>query len=280
MHILVATDLSARSDRAIARGALLARQHRARLTVATVVDSDIPADLHAHAVEWSKGALARHVGSGSGSGVEAALAVLEGKPAERIAHFAAAGSVDLIVLGVGRRSKRLARGTALSVVRSTLHPVLITLNSAERSYCSIVVGTDLSARARAAIRQAFAFAPGGTYHLVHAYHRPFPGYLSGDASVNEFAYAERQQLDSFLESEMDELDRRGQELGVRAEHLHSCLREGDAVDVLRAECARVSADLLVVASSPSTRLTRAFHDSVAERLLAEPPTDVLVARPF
>lgn len=276
MKVLVAADLSARSDRAVARGIQLARQLKAQLSVLTVIDADLPAELRTHTREWARRALQREIDGQDA--VHASLEVVEGKPADRILAVATGMAADLIVLGIHDRAA--ARSTITAVVRGTLLPVLMVKNEAARPYCTVVVGTDLSVRSRAAVRQAFHIAPGGTLHLVHAYRRPFPGYLTEDSTVNAFAYSERQQLDAFLESEMDELDRRAQELGLRREHLESYLREGDPCDVLVAECARVGADLVVVASSPTTRLKMAFHESVAERLLSVPPTDILVARPF
>lgn len=42
-HVLLASDLSARSERACSRAALLARKHKARLTALHIVDDELPA---------------------------------------------------------------------------------------------------------------------------------------------------------------------------------------------------------------------------------------------
>lgn len=51
MRILVASDLTARSDRAIARGFQLARQLNAELRLLHVVDADLPDELRAHGLD-------------------------------------------------------------------------------------------------------------------------------------------------------------------------------------------------------------------------------------
>lgn len=82
MKVLVAADLSARSDRAVARGIQLARQLKAQLSVLTVIDADLPAELRTHTREWARRALQREIDGQDA--VHASLEVVEGKPADRI----------------------------------------------------------------------------------------------------------------------------------------------------------------------------------------------------
>ena len=61
MHVLVATDLTARSDWAVQRACRLAAELDGPLTVAHVVDSGLPPALRDHTVDWAERALRAEV---------------------------------------------------------------------------------------------------------------------------------------------------------------------------------------------------------------------------
>ncbi|MFZ5791680.1 MAG: universal stress protein [Pseudomonadota bacterium] len=285
MKILVASDLTARSDRALARGFMLARELKGELRVVHVVQADLPEEFREHATEWARSALQRETERlGEETGIKAAIDVFAGHPRSDIARLAATDAADLLVLGVHDQcapgSKTFQETTAGNVLRSSLAPALLVRDEADMPYQRVVIGVDFSMFSRAAIRQALQIAPAADIHLVHAYHVPFQGFLGSESFREQFAYGQRLELDAFLKEEMEAVERRARELGCVPGSLQTTIQEGEPREVLRSSCKRVEADLLVIATHGRAGLSRVVWGSVAADLFNDPPCDVLVIRPF
>jgi nucleotide-binding universal stress UspA family protein len=277
-QILAASDLSGLSDRALLRAFALAKELHAGLRVVHVVDANLPEELRSHSLEWAKKALARECGVAV-RGVAADIEVVAGRPKIDIGVQAAAMNADLIVLGTHRESDpRLpfSDTTAGCVLKHGQRPVLVVRDDATAAYARVVIGVDFSVYSRAAIRQAFRVAPSARFHLVHAVHVPYKGFLGHPSFAEQVAYERRLQLDEFLKQEMELLRGRAREIGIRPEALEIILREGGPRQVLYAECSRVSADLIVIGTHGRTGVSRAVFGSVAADILNAPPCDVLV----
>lgn len=284
MKILVASDLSARSDRAIARGFALAKDLKGELRILHVVDAALPPELRAHSLEWARTTLQRETDAFSeATGIKATLDVVTGRPKAELLRYCQPDMTDLIILGIhdtegGNRS--FAETTAGQILKRSLPPVLLVKRDARETYRHVVVGVDFSLFSRAAVRQAFQIAPSACFHLVHAYHVPFRTLLSGTGYAQEVAYEERLQFDAFLNEEMKALSDRARSFGLSPGSIDTILKEGDPFSVLRGETARLAADLLVIATHGRPGLSRLLWGSVAEDLLDDPPCDVLVIRPY
>ena len=110
MRILVASDLTARSDRAMARAVLLARQLDAELRIVHIVDDELPADFRAHSVDWSRRMLSQEAGRlAQEDSRRVSIEMFEGDPNVDIVRLADPSSIDLLVLGVHGRSPTLAK---------------------------------------------------------------------------------------------------------------------------------------------------------------------------
>ncbi len=285
MRILVATDLTARSDRALARGFLLARQLDAELRVLHVVDAGLPDELRTHSVEWAKQSLSRDIERmESATGKRASFEVVAGDPGSFVVHAADPSTTDLLLLGVhpglGAVSKTFDETTAGKILKSSLTAALLVKGEATEPYRSVVIGVDFSMFSRAAIRQAAQIASLARVHLVHAFQVPFNSRLGTGSFINEVAYGERLELDAFLKDEMGLLERRANDLGVLPGNLEGIVEEGRPEQVLRAVRDRVSGDLVVIATHGRGVISRAIWGSVAVDLLGDPPCDVLVIKPF
>lgn len=285
MRIVVATDLTARSDRAVGRGYLMARQLGAELALVHVVDAAIPGDQVDHSAEWAREALeAVQARAGSETGIKAELIVRAGDPTELITHYADESGTDLLIMGVhvgtGVADKPFAGTTAGRILRSSLAACLLVRDPPERHYGNAVVGVDFSASSRAGIRQAARLVPAACLHLVHAFVVPFKGRFSSEAYVDETAYEERLALDDFLRDEMAGAQRIAAEAGVIPGRLDIILREGVPEEVLRSVRKVVDGDLIVIATHSRSALSRAVWGSVAADLLEHPPCDVLVVKPY
>ena len=285
MRILVATDLTARSDRALARGFLLARQLDAELRVLHVVDADLPDELKAHSVEWAKQSLSRDTERlAAATGKRASIEVVADDPASYIVRAAESSSTDLLLLGVhpgpGAGSKTFGETTAGKILKSSLTAALLVKGEAIEPYRDIVIGVDFSMHSRAAIKQAIPLASSARVHLTHAFHVPFKGRLGTKSTINEIVYERRLELDAFLKDEMGSLERRAIDLGVLPGNLERIVEEGRPEQVLRAVRDRVDGDLIVIATHGRGVISREIWGSVAVDLLNEPPCDVLVIKPF
>jgi len=135
MKILAASDLTARSDRALARAFLLAREHEAELRIAHVVDAELPVAFRTHAVEWAAKMLSGESEKlGAATGVKAAIDVRTGKVGADIARMSNAPDTDLIALGAqdqppaDRRS--FSDTTAGRILRSSRAATLLVRNEA------------------------------------------------------------------------------------------------------------------------------------------------------
>lgn len=284
LRILIATDLTERSRRALERGFLLARELDASAVVVHVVDEDLPAASRAEAAEKAEMALARDVEDrAQAAGVEATFQVLTGRPEVEIPRLTSSSDIDLAILGPGeagaRQNRSFGATTAGRILLANHTATLLVKLDALAPYRQSVVGVDFSVHSRAAIRQTLRIAPGANLHLVHAYQVPFQGFLSRSDVSGELAYAERLEFNTFIKEEMDALEQRAERLGVLAGSIQGTVEEGDPRVVLRDACGRVNAELLVIGTHARTGLSEAIWGSVAADILEDPPCDLLVVRP-
>lgn len=278
--ILVASDLSARSDRALARAARLAAEHGAALHALHVIEPSTPPGQQAHAREWATAALARELAT-AGAADATITVVPAAEPAEALAAHAAALGAGLVVIGTHEGPPPdwvFARTTAGRMLRALAAPVLLVRMPVEGAYRQAVIGVDFSPCTLAALRAAHALAPGARFDLVHAFSVPFRSRLGGADYVESMAYAERQELDAFLGAEMATLDAHARSAGIGAEAVRRVLKEGPPMPALQQAVAECGADLLAIGTHGRSGLLRQMWGSVAEAVLDRPPCDVLVVR--
>lgn len=191
-HLLLATDLSARCDRALDRAAQLAEEWRAELTALNVLDPTASPD---QALAWASGAsdeqllhlaqrqLARDL---KAIKVPVKLCVSRsGDAAGAIRRAAADTQSGLVVTGVSRNEtlgRLLLGSTVENLARSLPEPLLVVHNRAHEPYRRIVVATDFSESSRHALLAAVRFFPGRELIVYHAHASPMAELA--DAAVN------------------------------------------------------------------------------------------------
>ena len=128
-HIMVATDFSERSDRALRRATLLARETGAALTVLHAVDDDRPRRIVEHEQEDAEALLTRLTATlQEVDGVKAAMRVILGEASEAILLATREDTPDLLVIGPHRRQifRDVFIGTtAERTIRSARCPILM-----------------------------------------------------------------------------------------------------------------------------------------------------------
>ena len=129
MHILAATDFSTRSQRALRRAGLLARDSGAELTLVHVVDDDQPSDLVALERREAERILGEQIDAiPELHGLRPRALVVEGDPFDGILRAAASTGADLIVMGAHRKQllRDILVGTTIErVIRTGPFPVLM-----------------------------------------------------------------------------------------------------------------------------------------------------------
>jgi nucleotide-binding universal stress UspA family protein len=280
-RLLAATDLSSRSDRALRRAALLARQLDAELLLLHAVDDDQPASL-VEAERREAWSLLRAQAAGLPD-VQAAPPtplVEAGDPFEVVLQVADARSAALIVLGEHRRQplRDIFAGTTVErVMRHGRRPVLMVNQPTAGPYRHLLAATDLSPHAARAIRAAMRLGllEGADLTLLHAYEPAGLGALAladaPPASIAAHEAAEARTAAAALADFAAPLD-----LPHPPERR---VAPGRAATVIKDMAARLRPDLLLIGTAGAGFLRRAVIGSVAAEVLGAVRCDVLAVPP-
>ncbi len=277
--IMAASDLSARSDRALARAAVLARQHQARLLAVHVVDEELPAALADRQAEDADRLLRAAIAALPDSGaLSSEVRVVVGEHYQIILSEAEASGADLVVIGQHRKDVLLDlfRGsTGERIIRFGNRPLLVVKSAALHRYVSMLVAVDFSPPSRQAVEMSVKLAPDADIKLVHAFDIPFRGLLFGGASMEHLAKKHQQQFQEMVEAQTREfLATLSAPIALRK----VIAREGAPEETVLAVAEETRSDLLVVGTHGRSGIGRALLGSVAEGLIARAPCDVLAVR--
>lgn len=277
--ILLATDLSARGDRALDRALQLAKELDTKLIVLHVMESHAtPARLTTpvwRRLSTDHKALAeRELAEDlAAADVPTEVVVVKGDPLARIMETADSYGCSLIVTGIARQETlgRLLLGTTVEkLVRQARQPVLVVKNRPRRPYRDVLVATDFSAGSRQALRAALQLVPKADLTLFSAYDVPFQSVNKpADAVVDSFHKTAEQCAEQFI-AETPELP--------KAPAPKVVLEAGQPETVLSEYSFHHRSDLVVVGTHGRTGILRTAIGSVAERLLEALPSDVLIVR--
>lgn len=269
--ILVASDLSARSERALRRAMALAAQHGARLTLLHVVDEDLPAAMAQRMQEEAEADLARLCASISTQ--EVAIRVEIADPAEAIARIAGEGRADLLVMGVHRPRPvlDLFSGTTMErIVRAVTLPVLLVRDPNDHDYDAILAGIDLSPSCGAALRAAAALVPAVTIRTFHAFHIPYRGMIAPTGSA--------EALRPFLKEAQRALDEWWETADLPATCEKPVPEAIGRTTLLMRRMEEHDPDLLVIGAHGRPSFAPTLLGGFTEEILRAPPCDVLIVR--
>jgi nucleotide-binding universal stress UspA family protein len=277
-HILVATDLTDRSERACERGIRLARERAATVDLLHVVEEGLRAQIQERRRALAEEYLREWFASVSETerpGVR--FSVETGDPFAVIIERAQERNAGLIVLGEpGKKGlKDLFVGTtAERVVRHSDRPVLIVRQTAPGAYRRVLIAIDFSDGASRALDAAYEVAPDAEFLAVHAWQVPPMGLATRQAA--EKAVGEENQLLG------RRIERQAHDHLVatasppRAPRIE--MREGNPFFVIREALSAFQPDLLALGTHARSGIAIAIVGSLARELLVEAPCDVLVAR--
>jgi nucleotide-binding universal stress UspA family protein len=174
--ILVATDLSARSDRAVTRAAHLARATGAPLRLLHVADDDLPAALIQRRAEEAEAALGEQVAATPDlRALDPRIDVEFGGAVRMVARVARDVRAEVVVIGAHRDrglADLIGTPTASRMIAAVEAPILVAVGRPERAWHEVVAGWDFSPAGEAALRLARRLAPEADLRIVHCWQEP------------------------------------------------------------------------------------------------------------
>lgn len=281
-RILVATDFSTRSDRALRRATLLAQQSGARLLLVHAVDDDQPRQL-LEAERQAAGTLLHHLAATvrDADRVECDAKLAEGDPFQAIVELAEDADADLIVMGPHRR--RVLRdafvGTTVErTIRRSHRPVIMANAVPVRPYDRILLATDCSEYSALAMEAArgLGLLQHAEIVVLHAF----------DALAERFSFStsmtEEQRRSQLAGEEHRAAIELGEFLGRLQFGPSRRLVRPIAGSAARAilDCAlEQRSDLVVMGTRGRSGVAKVLLGSVAEEVLRDAEQDVLAVPP-
>lgn len=276
--ILVATDLSTRSDRALRRAVLLAGAHNATLTLGHVIDDDRPAYL----VESERNATSTLLDETARTvtqtdQVTADVAITTGEASAGILQIADDINADIVVLGSHRR--QLLDGfvgtTAERIIRRSQRPVLMANAMPLSLYQRSLLAVDFDDASRTAIdcAQRFGILERTQVTALHLFDAPASGMMKRAMQMPE-------AIDNYLGSQKSEarnkLDSFLSAIELRSAHRLVEHDRGSAARMILTCAEEQGADLIVMGTNQRKGVGRLLLGSVAQNVLLDAECDVLV----
>jgi nucleotide-binding universal stress UspA family protein len=288
-NVLLATDLSARGDRALERAIAIAADRQAHLTVLHVVEefdeSNLTYGRHRtpswrappDALQIAKCRIREGLRAELGDALERATVLIEeGEPAEVIERLSSSQSIDLIVTGIAREGLFASRPVILGrtverLLRRVPSPILIVRNRPRGAYQHILVTTDFSEPSAHALQMTLSFFPHQTLHLLHAFEVPYSNAMPDlQRQAESFKQTREIEIAGFLATMVlpEEARRR----------LVTLVELGQPARLVREYVRDRGADLVVLGTRGRGAMLEALLGSTAKSILSSLPCDALIVR--
>ncbi|MGB1076886.1 MAG: universal stress protein [Bdellovibrionales bacterium] len=286
-NILIATDLTSNSDRALERAFYIAQEHNATLHILHVIPQN-NGNEHNNTLEKDASNLIERMITHQKEQaplLDVRITVIFSTEAIFISILEQSQKVsaDLIVMGLHGKTKfkDLFVGTTIErVMRKGNTPVLMVHDKPLCPYQDIISCVDFAPASRSALRLAtqLAYTQKATFKAVHIYRKP--------DHLDKFAYAytvphAKKELDTSQEEIMKallETERHHHESSFGGASLTitgKCI-EGSLPGDLIKEAEATKADLITVGVHGQPTFDSSRLGSVAREILTSPPCDVLV----
>lgn len=271
-HLLVATDMSERADRAIRRGFALAKDLDARLTLLTLVDGALPVAIAAQVQSESEARLKQFAASVAGSdAVNYEVQAKIGDPVHEITE--AATDADLLILGIHRERPfmdALRETTMERLVRLQNTPVLLVRDPVDHPYDKLLSAMDFSQAATDALLLGAKIAPNARLQALHAVHIPYRGLAAGVES-NRAALP-------FLRDAEQSLERWRDRTPLPEDRMDDVeIVQGSALQLLNQRIRENGISLLCVGAHGRVGRRPALLGSLTNDMIRTPPCDLLIA---
>ncbi len=277
-RLLLATDLSARCDRALDRAAQLAVQWKAELVALHVLD---PAASPEQTLAWIGGtnhaallqAAAQQLSRDLGQ-VKVPVALRVGASndvAATVEETAARDDAGLVVTAVsqgGALRQFLLGSTVERLARSLPQPLLVVRKRPHGPYQRVLVASDFSQPSRQALRVAAQLFPAHELIVYHARMKTLAGLVDAAPTEGGDTQAGQDECAAFLAAS-----------ALPGDGKVRCVIEDGAVEVALAQYVRRhDIDLVVMGSRGRSGVMSLLLGSTASRLLEWLPCDTLLVR--
>ena len=277
-RLLVATDFSVRSDRALRRATLIARRLSRPLTLVHVVDSDraekLIASEHAAASELLDDISATLASEGQ---VDSDWRVIVDDIPSGILTAADDAGAGLIVIGPHRRrlTDIFTGTTAERLVQRSTCPLLVAVHTPAADHSHTLLALDFDAASKSAGRTALAM---GVFNhtdvvVMHAFDAPAVGMMK--RSLDQTA-----EIEGYVANEAtsaaEKLRQLSEELGLPSSDQSVSLMEGSAANSILKAARQLDSDLIVLGTNQRKGFTRALVGSVTADVIHDAQRDVLI----
>lgn len=277
-RLIVATDFSPRSDRAIRRSSLLARKLATSLTLVHVVDADRPdALIEAERIAASD-ILEEHAQTlRSNDGIDADWILKVDDLHAGILAAADEISADLIIIGPHRSRLRdvFVGTTAERVVRRTTRPLLVAIETPATHHGKALLALDFDDASKSAGREALAM---GVFEhtevvVMHAFDAPAEGMMKRSmVQSDEVA----RYVDGEAETAAEKLRTLVSDLGLPPTCQTVVSMKGSPARTILESAQEVGGDLIVIGTNQRKGFERALVGSVTEDVIRDAHRDVLI----
>lgn len=282
--LLCATDFSPAANAALDRAARLAVQHGQPLHLVHVFDWThhalriafgkepllqlrLQEKLHATLKETAAGI--------AGTGATAECELVDGKVASGIVTAAAARQAGLVVLGAHGEGLlgTMLGSTVERVLRQGATATLVVRQHSHGPYRRVLVATDFSAEANAALRAALALAPEAALTVLTVYDPIFEAHVLGSLVQGTDMASISEQARQFVAGEMADAVRLAREVKP---DLDTKVIEGNPWRGILQVAEDINADLIVMGRRGQGRVEATLLGSATRYVLAHSKVDVLV----
>lgn len=276
--ILLATDLSACSDRALDRALQLAEQHQTKLIVVHIMTPNgspgLTTPVWCRLTPDHKVLAERRLADDlADCKVPTEVLIMTGDPVKYITEAAQTHNCSLIVTDIARDEtldRLLLGNTVKKLARKVQQPILVVKSRPRHAYRNVLVATDFSNGSRQAITAGLNVAGDAALTLFHGYNVPFQGKNTPDDAVSRsFHNAAEENVKEFIANTPDLCERPAPTLVLQA---------GQPKTLLSEYVFNERSELVVTGTHSLTGILRTAIGSVAERLLEALPCDVLIVR--
>lgn len=273
-RVLCATDLSPRSQIAMARAMHLTRQLDAQLILLHVID---PAESTQDSL-YVRDQIARQLNSiAVANHREPQIRVRIGNHVEVIAAVAKETDADVIVLGAQRRKvlAPLIGTTAERVTALAGRPALIVNVPPHLRYGAVVIAAELSSAFIQVVRVASSlkFLDAVRVSIVHGLDFPRGPLFALDAR------AAKRGLEAWEKAAKARLLRKLDVAGVESSRFHIVFHQARPIRAIQRVIRSVKPELLIVGTKDRSIFDRILSPSVANKALRSADCDILVAAP-
>ncbi|GAB5482700.1 MAG: universal stress protein [Parasphingorhabdus sp.] len=267
--ILLATDMTARCDRAFDRALMLAKSWKTRLIVVHVLDPK-QAKKKGLVPKEARTQLEEELPE---TDVHVEFIIEMGNVGELVIETAKRERCGLIVTGVAHYDgfSDVFLGSPVDhIVRHADVPVLIIKRKPVKPYRSIMVATDFSDCSMTALNTAAELFPEIPLHLVHAYNVPYSGWLKSDQVAQDIGSEEAKLMERFLaQTTID---------NATFKRLKASNEKGELGVVLFKKIKELKSDLVVLGTHGKSGFMRASMGNNARVLLGWLKQDVMMVR--